>query len=158
MSRSRVHHYFALPWRMSGGRCARFFAQHTALYLGSHSLCQLVLSFTLQVCLWAGSQTFLQLSRELGQQLLVQNSFIDVPAAASSSIAEEAEVFTMGIWTDIWEMTVGPPVSFSVPKSRRAGHMTRLYIHTYIHSYIHTYIHALFQYYQHARSSMCSSA
>ena len=28
----------------------------------------------------------------------------------------------------------------------------------YIYTVIHTYIHALFQYYQHARSSMCSSA
>ena len=120
MSRSRVHHYFALPWRMSGGRCARFFAQHTALYLGSHSLCQLVLSFTLQVCLWAGSQTFLQLSRELGQQLLVQNSFIDVLLRwqldrQSPSVSQKVE--ELAIWQDY------------------------TYIHIYIHTYIHTYMH-----------------
>ena len=120
MSRSRVHHYFALPWRMSGGRCARFFAQHTALYLGSHSLCQLVLSFTLQVCLWAGSQTFLQLSRELGQQLLVQNSFIDVLLRwqldrQSPSVSQKVE--EQAIWQDY------------------------TYIHIYIHTYIHTYMH-----------------
>ena len=120
MSRSRVHHYFALPWRMSGGRCARFFAQHTALYLGSHSLCQLVLSFTLQVCLWAGSQTFLQLSRELGQQLLVQNSFIDVLLRwqldrQSPLVSQKVE--ELAIWQDY------------------------TYIHIYIHTYIHTYMH-----------------
>ena len=120
MSRSCVHHYFALPRRMSGGRCARFFAQHTALYLGSRSLCQLVLSFTLQVCLWAGSQTFLQLSRELGQQLLVQNSFIDVLLRwqldrQSPLVSQKLE--ELAIWQDY------------------------TYIHIYIHTYIHTYMH-----------------